>query len=177
MQKLYDSWHFVPHEDIPPIDSSVPFHKVYQLLYMGGYGGFLLGEGDRARIYVKAYELAETALRKVAGDPKKARELTETPIGQVVATLTEAEQKVIVPVPHDPVDIQSDENALRIPEERVFRVTDSGKTTGWYLNHESVRNTTTRRTIFVCEQGHDNSDPDQGRCYSCPFPIVKTREE
>ena len=28
---------------------------------------------------------------------------------------------------------------------------------------------------YICEGGHSNPDPDHGRCYRCPMPIVTTQ--
>lgn len=33
----------------------------------------------------------------------------------------------------------------------------------------------TKPLKYVCEAGHENPDPDTGRCYRCPRPIAKTQ--
>jgi hypothetical protein len=37
-----------------------------------------------------------------------------------------------------------------------------------------MRETATKKTAFLCLNGHRNPDPDHGRCYSCPGKIVGT---
>jgi hypothetical protein len=66
------------------------------------------------------------------------------------------------------------EGQLHAVEETVFEIREDDRHIGWYLNHETVLDATTKKTVFVCANGHPNPDSDHGTCYSCPFPIVMT---
>jgi hypothetical protein len=173
--RINESWHFVPGECIPVIDASTPLLQVYQRLYAGGHGGFLMDKGNRADSYVKAYELADSILAAMQNNPEKIRDITNKPIGKVIAKLSGNTSNVFVPVDPNAVDADYDESALRFQPERIFRVMAFGQPAGWFLNHETVRGTVTRRVVFLCanDPPHRNADPDHGTCYSCP-KLIKT---
>jgi len=172
--KLNESPHFVPKERIPIIDASSSFLQVYQQLSASGHGGFLMDKGNRADAYVKAYDLADAVLQEVQHNPEKITDITSKPIGEVIAALPGTAANFLVSVDPVAVDVDYDEHVLQNQKDKVFRVIASGRTDGWFLNHERLHGTLTRRTIFLCEAGHRNPDPDHGTCYSCPSPIVKT---
>ena len=73
----------------------------------------------------------------------------------------------VVPNDHSSDDLQNRADA-------VFLVRDSsGQPLGWFLNHENVVATIqTPPPVFKCENGHENPDPDNGRCYECPAKII-----
>lgn len=172
MATLKDSTHFVSADAIPLVELSTPFREVYSRLSRDGRGGFIVSATDGSRNYVKAYELAEEAIGKAAGDAAKVRRLADASIGQCLQTATGA----LVPVDDHPIDVSADDGSLRQQPERVFAVIEAGRFTGWFLNHESIRDTLTPKTVYVCAQGHENPDPDHGTCYSCPFPITGTKQ-
>lgn len=175
MANLKESWHFVPAQRIPRIEGSTPFRKVYTQLYGGGCGGFLLTEEGRVTGYVKGYELAQDAITSARGDADRLREITGMPIRRAVIELNQA--KSLIPVPTVTIDWTSEEGQLRGQPETVFNVTAANDTIGWYLNHETVRETATKKTIFLCTRGHKNTDPDHGTCSYCPALLDQTTEE
>jgi hypothetical protein len=175
MKNLKLSWNYFPYEDLPEIDSSVPFREVYEKLSKEGHGGFLLVEGGHLKKYVKAYTLAKQILTKLDKNAAETRRLADTPIGQVIAEVPKLSDGPVVPVEPNPIDVKKDESDLEEETERVYRVIESERLTGWYLNNETVRKTLTQKTVFICANGHENLDFDNGTCYYCPAPIVEIR--
>jgi hypothetical protein len=161
------------------IDSFTPLREVYaQLSSKDQSGGFFLTEAGRTRSYIKAGYLADEIVKDAKENPDRMRSLSDTPIGQIISNRTRtAQPDWAVPINPDPVDVSNDETSLRSQSPTVFAVIESGTRTGWYLNHESVRDTVTQRTWFICKKGHRNPDPDHGTCYRCPFPIESTQTE
>lgn len=169
MTTLKNSRHFVSH--IPKIEGSTPFREVYAQLYDGGHGGFILAKGGQAVSYVKAHELAAHVVAEAKGDGEKMRRLSNTPIELLVVNETQ------LPVHRTPIDVSADEMQLQNQPDTVFDITESGKSTGWYLENKTVRSTLTERTVWVCKNKHKNPDPDHGgTCYSCPFPVFPRKE-
>jgi hypothetical protein len=173
MTTLKDSNHFASAGDIPEITADTPLREVYAQLNRAGRGGFIVSIPDGSRKYVKAYALAEAAILQAGGDVGKIRLLADRPIGQHVLRVIDS--SAVIPVDEHPVDVRTDEKPLRDQDARVFLLTESDHFTGWYLNHEAVSDTRTQKTVYVCQNGHGNPDPDRGTCYLCPFPITGTR--
>lgn len=173
---LKNSFHFVSLTGIPQIEASTPFHEVYAQLSNSKRGGFILTEGGWPKNYVKAYKLAENIVNKNKNNVEEMKKISNIPIGQLLSMNRELSGEVIVPIGRDSVDISSEETTLQNQSDTVFRVSESGEFIGWYLNHETVLNTHTEKTVFFCEKGHENTDPDHGTCYRCPFPIVGTKK-
>jgi hypothetical protein len=188
MATLKDSPHFVPLENLPQIEGGTSFQHVYARLSQSGHGGFLLVEGGRVQMYVKAYALAQEAVQRVVQSVEHIQglsvaeqeeslkqwmeQLSQRPIR---AVLDEAIRSApLVVVSPSPVDIQSADAPLQDHPDTVFEVQEDGESIGWYLNHEGVRDTTTQKTVYVCARGHENSDADHGTCYYCPRPITGT---
>ena len=165
--------HFVRIEDLPQIESTTPFRDVYKRLDQSGCSGFILLEKGQAQAYVKGYELANFVLTGPGKGPKKLRELSGSAIGHIL-TLA-AGRQLAVPVPSQPVEATEKAQPLQIQPDSVFHVSEAGRHVGWFLNHETVLATATGKTVFVCENGHDNPDPDNGSCYRCPGDIVTAR--
>lgn len=42
------------------------------------------------------------------------------------------------------------------------------------IEHKTLLNPATQRLIYVCDNGHENTDPDSWTCYTCPARIVRT---
>jgi hypothetical protein len=169
---LRSSFKFVSAETLPQIESTTTFQEAYSQLSRRKFGGFILSEKGVPRSYVKGLELAEKIIAQASGNHQRLRIYCSQPIGLLIAEL--AANEALVPV----VDAQtSNESELQDRADTVFRVVDGSGFVGWYLNHEGVLETATRKTVFICQQGHRNADPDHGTCYSCPFPIVRTETE
>jgi len=148
---------------------------VYQILEGARKGAFLLLRNDRPVSYVKAYPLAEKVITDAKGDVEKLRLRSGQPIQEVVTELSG--QLPEVPVSAQPVDVMADESALRQRLATAFTVEELGQPVGWYLNQETVYEAQTERTIFICSRDHRNTDPDNGTCWKCPLPIVRTEKE
>jgi hypothetical protein len=174
MPTLDESSHFVPAQRLPKIEGSTPFREVYVQLYDAGCGGFLMTEEGRVRGYVKGYALAEDVIEQARGDAGRLRELTNMPISRVVSVINKS--AALITVPHTPVDWASDEQLLLDQPERVFNVKAADDTIGWFLNHETVRETATTIPVFVCTRGHKNTDPDHGTCSYCPALLEEAKK-
>jgi hypothetical protein len=202
MTTLKDSRHFVPNGALLRINSETHFQEVYRQLDQARQGGFLLVDEGRAKTYVRAYGLADAvihrAVKKAQGIhsvppselAKKLADRTEqvsqtladeveriskTPIGQVVREFMTA---IFVTIDEAQIDVDDDETALRNQQaDRVFEVYEAGEPVGWYLNHETLKDTTTEKSIFVCGNGHENPDTDSGSCYSCSAPLTDANKK
>ena len=60
---------------------------------------------------------------------------------------------------------------LYVPALRVTPIPDDGARPSGTRTFEAV----TDPIRYICEAGHSNPDPDHGRCYRCPMPIVSTQ--
>jgi hypothetical protein len=150
---------------------------VYKILWGKNAGGFVLAEGGAARSYVKAGEMASAVIGMTDHDPNKLNKYCVMPIGQLLSIVLTSHPLAIVPLVPGPVTINSDESQLQNRPDAVFSVTDKDHQVGWYLNHEDVRKTATKRIVFICTNGHRNSDPDHGSCYQCPAAIDRSETE
>jgi hypothetical protein len=66
------------------------------------------------------------------------------------------------------------EGELYVPALRVTSLqgnSDGARPSGTRTYVEAV----TDPLRYICEAGHSNPDPDHGRCYRCPMPIVSTQ--
>lgn len=187
---LQNSTHFFPEDQILQIDGMTSFREVYKLLHQQGQGAFFLTEDDEVRSLVRAYLLAEAvvddAVKRVNSIPGRTPEgrnealrdemkmISDRPIELVVRDTSKWAPVVVVPIDQTPIGLNEDENKLWSREDRVFEVRDEEERIGWYLNHESVADTTTEKIIYRCtnpNDPHNNTDTDHGTCYQCPFPI------
>ena len=168
---LTSSWKYLAQDRLPRIDSSTSFMETYSVLNRTGASGFLLNDKGQVRGYVKAHDLAQMIVQQANGDAQKLRESSAEQIGQIISTAGWA----LVPV--TPLPAGATEQTLHAAGETVFQVTDPDGNVGWYLNHETVRDAATKKTFFICANGHRNPDSDHGTCYSCPFPIIGTQTE
>ena len=168
---LKSSWKYLTHERLPRIDSGTSFMETYSQLSRSNSSGFLLSEKGEVRGYVKAHVLANIIVQQANGDAQRLRQSSAEQIGEVIS-------KAGIPlVPVEPTPSGATEDSLYAANETVFQVLDPDGTVGWYLNHETVRDAATKKTVFICSNGHRNPDSDHGTCYICPFPIVRTETE
>jgi hypothetical protein len=169
--QLSNSWKYLAHDRLPRMDTTTSFREVYSQLNRSGNSGFLLSANGEVRGYVKAYELATEVVQRANGDAQALRTYSSEAIGELIAEFG-------VPlVPVLPADEDATESLLYQKGETVFRIKEANGRLGWYLNHEGVRETATKKTVFICSNGHRNPDSDHGTCYRCPFPIVGTDTE
>jgi len=188
MATLKDSSHFVPLNSIPQIEGATTFQQVYAQLSQSGHGGFILVEGGRIQVYVKAFALAQGVVQRIVQYVEQIPDLSPAERkGRLKQEMEQLSQRSIravldevirsapfVVVHHSPVAIQFAESPLQERPDAVFEVQEDGESIGWYLNHEPLRETTTQKTIYVCAGGHENADADHGTCYHCPRPITGT---
>lgn len=165
---LKNSWKYLSQEKVPRIDTATTFKEVYTQLHRTGSSGFLLSNRGEIQGYIKAHELASTVVQQAQGDAKLLRDYSAEPIGKLI------DQFPASRVPVAPTPPGADETVLYRSGETVFEISEDDRTIGWYLNHETVRDTATKKTVFICQMGHENPDSDHGTCYRCPFPIVST---
>ena len=175
MANLRSSWHFVPLSEVPAIDGLTPLNEVYAQLSTGGHGGFILLERGKPQHYVRATPFAADVINRAKGNAVLLRELSTAPMAQLVAKGIGAAG--LVPIDVTAVDVEADAEILRRQPERVFDIVESGLSIGWFMNHETVRETTTRKTWWICKNNHRNSDPDHGTCYFCPAGFVRTETD
>jgi hypothetical protein len=155
-------------EKLPRIDAGTTFKDTYSQLNRSGCSGFLLSDTGEVRGYCKGDELAAVVVKQAHGDAQKLREYSTARIGEVITRFGAS----LVPVVPTPAG--ASEAELHAAGETVFDVIEDDRHIGWYLNHETVLDATTKKTVFICTNGHPNPDSDHGTCYSCPFPIVMT---
>jgi hypothetical protein len=165
---LRESWKYLSYERLPQIDAETTFMEVYLHLNRSGCSGFILTDRGEPRGYVKADELAARVVARASGDAHELREYSSKSIGEIISIFS------LPLVPIRPAVRGASESDLYQAEETVFRIAGADGSTGWYLNHETVRDAATKRTVFICSNGHQNTDSDHGTCYRCPFPIVST---
>lgn len=69
--------------------------------------------------------------------------------------------------------LNSTEVELQDGGDTVFLVRgDNGQSLGWFLNHDTVVQSFHKPPpVFLCENNHENPDPDHGFCYRCPGKI------
>jgi len=175
MPNILGSAHFVPLANLTSVDSNQRLSDVYRQLSEAPLtGSFILRESGRGEKYVKAPALATAIASFVGNDVSKWETFSEMPLAEIITRVPTT--GVFVDIDPRSVEASSEEEGLRNMADRVFPVAQHGKLIGWYLNHESVLNVTTSRTVFICSRGHRNPDPDTGTCYTCPAPIVKTEQ-
>jgi hypothetical protein len=189
MQMLESSWHFVPSGRIPDVDANLSFRKVYEQL-KGEQGAFFVTHDGQRRHFVRARMLAEHVLREArqslalpvdAGSEARdeairqaVAAICEQPIGDIVENVWR--ESPVLPIQKMPVG--ANESRLRAFPDGVFDMVKADEHLGWYLNHETVQNATTDKTIFVCtnpSDPHKNISPDSGTCSRCPFPINRAK--
>jgi hypothetical protein len=175
MSDLRESWHFVALDNVPVIEADTPLHEAYARLGIAGLGGFLLRGPSGTRRYVPAGRFARDVIARGRADRALLRRLTAEPIGRLLAEGVGTD--TLVPVHEAAVSVDIDAESLRRQQETVFDVVLAGSPIGYFMNHESVRETVTRKTRFVCSRGHSNNDPDHGTCYKCPAPIVRVETD
>jgi hypothetical protein len=189
---LRNSYHFVDANELPRVEGSTTFAQAYEQLATETNGGGFIMKTYHRDVYVKAAALAGDILRRaivevlldrpLSADEQemvrlKMEQITNKPIAELVdQAIREA---AVVAVHHEPILLTVAADELGDQYDRVFDVQEDGQTVGWHLNHETVRDTTTQKTIFVCGNPtpHKNTSPDHGTCNYCPWPIVKTRTE
>jgi hypothetical protein len=165
---LKASWRFLAQEKLPRIDAGTTFKDTYSQLNRSGTSAFLLSDGGKVRGYVKGDELAAVVVQRAGGNAQQLREYSAKQIGEVIT------QFATPLVPVVPAPVGATEGQLHAIAETVFEIREDDIQIGWYLNHETVLDATTKKTVFICTNGHVNPDSDHGTCYSCPFPIVMT---
>lgn len=168
---IKSSWKYIAQDKLPRIDSSTTFKDVYSQLDRSGSSGFLLSNRGEIQAYIKAHQLAATIVQQAQGDPTLLRTYAAERIGNLIERFPGSQVPVAAPPPG------ADETVLQQAGETVFEISEDDRTIGWYLNHEPVRDTATKKTVFICQMGHRNPDADHGTCYRCPFPIVSTAIE
>lgn len=188
---LKDSWHFVPADDILDVEGSTTFRDLYDELSARPQGGGFFIKIDKVNNYVKAGYFAAEVLRRAVTEvllqrglseaeretvKGKVKEITQTPIEDLVEQIIR--ESPVVPVHREPTLLTTEEKALQDQHDLVFEVYDEAEKVGWYMNHETVRETTTPKTVFMCGNtpSHDNAGPDNGTCGFCPWPIVGSRK-
>jgi hypothetical protein len=186
MQALESSLNFMRTGEIPEIDASVSFREVYEQHLKDVHGAFFVVQGGERRHFVRARLLARHVLQRArrslpvppaAGDDARNEALRQvvaaicdTPIGQIVDRVWR--ESPVLPVQAVPTG--ADESTLRMLHDGVFEARTLAGDLGWFLNHETVRDATTDKTIFWCtnpHKRHKNISPDHGSCSRCPYPI------
>jgi hypothetical protein len=168
---LKSSSKYLAHDRLPRVDIATTFMEVYSQLNRSGCSGFILSAQGQIQGYVKADELAQKVVEQANGDAQTLRKYSSEPIGEVISEFGAP----LVPVVA--AGTGATESVLQETGDTVFRVAESDGSIGWYLNHEGVRDPATRKTVFICANGHRNPDSDHGTCYRCPFPIIGTDTE
>ncbi len=176
MASLFDRPHYVPGAEMLQVEISTPYHEVQRLTSERQQGGFVVTDHGRPRWYVKAAPLAEVLVSKAAGMAGGLERVSILPVGEVLELSVSQSAAPMLPV-DTAVDMGADPSPLQNQDDAVFLVTRKGKPVGFFLNHETLRETLTHRVWFLCTNHHRNPDPDHGTCYHCPFPIVGTEVE
>lgn len=171
---LRASEHFIPLERLPQIDVGTPLRAVFAEVSVRAVGGFIATRSGRAAHYLKASTLAA-----LLGGEVKARRMTwrgvaETAL-EAVIPLGQGGGAVIA-LEGGAVTDDTDLVPLQQRGDAVYAVQAAGQIAGWFLNHERLVSTVnTPPPVFWCARPrdpHPNPDPDHGRCYQCPAPIV-----
>lgn len=175
---LRASEHFIPLERLPQIDVGTPLRAVFAEVTMRAVGGFIATRSGRAAHYLTA-----SALAALLGDEVKARRMTwrrvaETALGEVIPLAQS--HGAAIPLEGGAVTDDTDLVPLQQRGDAVYAVQAAGQIAGWFLNHERLVSTVnTPPPVFWCARPrapHPNPDPDNGRCYRCPAPIVGPTE-
>lgn len=172
---LRNSWHFAEASTIPVMDATTPVRSVFAKLHRAGAAGFVLAEGPVPQYYVKGLVLAQSITEAGRARVQGIEALADAAVGELVTGSIGLPARVRIG--QRPVDVATAETELRVPDERVFEVVVGGRRVGWYLNHESIRLTTTGKIWWKCTNGHLNPDPDRGSCYQCPGKIVGPEQD
>lgn len=165
--------HFFSPDRIPEIEGSTPFWRTYQTLHHKGVGGFVMTENGHPKRYIDAAKLASLFLRRADGTKETLKQLSETAIREHVSDAEKRGERGVIMIEEMPAYVN--EAVLLNEHYRAYNlVTDSGHRYGWFLNHEPIAETMTRRVVFICKRGHPNPDSDGGTCYRCPSEIVQS---
>jgi len=176
MSDLRQSSHFVPRGELVVIEPEQTLRDVYHTLSQAKRGGgFVIRQPGHKDNYVRADRLAKAVQGAVGNNLREWERFSAAPVGELISRFPTAD--ILVDVDQNRVETSAEEAPLQNRSDRVFAVVEGGRFVGWYLNHETVHDASTSRTVFVCSRGHSNPDPDHGTCYSCPSPIKSTREE
>jgi hypothetical protein len=189
MQMLESSSHFMRAGEIPEVDATLSFREAYEQL-KGQQGAFFVTHDGQRRHFVRARMLAEHVLREarqsLALSVDIGSEARDEAIRQAVGVVCNRSigdivenvwrESPVLPIQKMPVG--ANESRLRAFPDGVFDMVKADEHLGWYLNHETVQNATTDKTIFVCtnpSDPHKNISPDSGTCSQCPFPISRAK--
>jgi hypothetical protein len=177
MSPLINSFNFVPLKRFPQVEGTVRFLDVCTALWQKNTGGFILAEAGAPHSFVNANDLAATVVLQSGHNPELLNKYCSMPVGQLISMVAQAKPAPVLPVVHEPVSVQSEETPLASSPQGIFSIVDRNLQIGWYINNEAIRAAVTKRTVYVCANGHKNPDPDHGSCYQCPAPIDRTETE
>jgi hypothetical protein len=170
---LRESPRFLTPDALPAFTSTTPLTRIYADLNRANVGDFFLhGPGGELDL-IRGDALAKGIDSLRAGGAWE--QLARVSVGEALRRVDP--QEVRVPVAKDDLDETSSEEGLGSLPATVFRVLRAGRLAGYYFNRKAVAGTGPRRVVFICRRGHRNPDPDGGRCYQCPSPIVSTGTE
>ena len=185
---LNSSEHFVPYDRLPVVPDDNALSVAFRTMSRAGSGALVVRTGLRPVWYVAGAWLKEAYRRLYESELPG----TENPSLVPIRDLLDPGHPISEEASGDllgedgqlprtgPVAIsgavseEADAAPLRNRREAVLLVTDQqDQPVGWFLNHEHIlASLGSPPPEFVCENGHRNTDPDSGRCYSCPAPIT-----
>lgn len=171
MSTIRRSQNFVPVEQVPQIFDTTTIPEVFRQLSTRRAGGFVLLYAGRPRRFVVTKDLvaavvaraSEKSYQEVGGET--LHELIESPgVGPGGILVAEAA-----------VEGGMEPMAVAGRSDVVLPVQEQGQLFGWFFSEEAMKEVITiPPPQWVCMNGHKNPDPDRGKCYRCPAPIVRT---
>jgi hypothetical protein len=176
MSSLRELYHFVPRAEVLQVDISSPYQEVQRLAGERSQGGFVVTKSGSPWCYVIAKHLAEFVVSRGRGRQEELGRLSMLSIGELLKLVSSSSPAPMLSF-GPPVDVAANAAPLQNQADAVFLVLENGAPVGFFLNHETVRETLTERVWFICQKGHRNLDSDHGTCYECPFPIDRTEVE
>lgn len=166
MPNLYNPDHFLPQNEILVVSGTHSLRDVYAKLPTGSSGVVITDQGA-PRYYLKAAEFIQNLSASFVNG-RMPPGLFDTQISQV-ANLIPDMPSALVPIETTSAAAWSD-SLLGGQADRVYYISD-GQPKGFVFNREFLRATATRKIVYRCQNGHENSDPDHGTCYFCPMPV------
>lgn len=170
-----DPAHYIAAADVTQVDTTTRLVDVFEVLAKRPNSTIIVHRGEKPAYYVDGRALA----RDVVEAAKEHKDLYGARIAEVLPGGTRSKAlKQVIPVSSVVADVRDTRMGAIVlgsasADRGIYRVTMGEVTEGFLFSHESFKSDAmTPPAKFICTRGHENPDPDHGRCRHCPGKIV-----
>ncbi len=152
-----------------PIET--PVHDVYVELDRAQAHDIVLMERGLPKMYVNGFAFIGLVLARYQSEPSRGIELFDMPIGLAVSRFQNPSDFAV------PIGPSETNPKAMTPDggESMTPVIKAGRSVP--TRFEYFLRVGTKRIVYVCGNGHRNSNPDRGTCYYCPSAVTAEEED